>query len=241
MTDRPTNYLSAEVLDLYRRVSTATISTQLLKRGIATAFMTGVRPLRPDLRMVGYAFTLRYIPAREDLGNATHYDNTTNPQRIAVESVRDGDVLVVDARREADAATLGDILITRMMQRGAAGVVTDGAFRDAPGVAKIDLPTYAAGSHAYMSSISHFPVDINRPIGCGGVAVLPGDLIVGDAEGVIVVPRSLANEIAQDALLQEEYEAWVLSKVQSGEPITDIYPATDASRARFERERSSAP
>lgn len=237
MTERPVGYLNQEQLDALQEVSTATVTTQLLRRGIRSTFLPGVKPLRPDLRLIGYAFTLRYIPTREDLSSGAHYDNSTNPQRITVESVGDGDVLVIDARCETGAAVLGDILITRMMMRGAAGVVTDGAFRDSPGIQEIDLPTYAAGAHATMSSILHFPVDFNVPIGCAGIAVMPGDLIFGDAEGVVVIPHQLAGEVVLDALEQERYETWALKQIQAGTPITDIYPPSDETRQRYEEER----
>src|SRR5690606_8555428 len=135
---------------------------------IATAHIRDVHPVRPDLRMVGYAFTLRYIPMREDLGSGSQFDNRTNPQRVSVEQVGPGDVLVIDARGETGAGVLGDILITRMQQRGAAGIVTDGAFRDTPAIQTIDLPTYCRASAPYMSAVLHHPVDINVPVACGG-------------------------------------------------------------------------
>lgn len=235
MVTRPTGYLNEEELAALRRVSTATLTTQLYKRGIKTAFMEGVRPLRPDLRLVGYAYTLRYIPAREDLGDTAEFDNWTNPQRLAVEEVGAGDVLVIDARGELGAGVLGDILVSRIAQRGAAGIVTDGAFRDSPGVAGVKLPTYARGMHAYMSAILHHPVETNRPVGCGGVAVIPGDVIVGDAEGVVVLPREMAAGIARDALSQELYEAWALRKIQAGASIRGVYPPDDSTRAEYEQ------
>jgi regulator of RNase E activity RraA len=183
-----------DVLALLRGVSTATLSSQLLKRGFAQLFMRGVKPLRPDLRMAGQAFTLRYIPARADLGGlGGDFDNRTNRQRLAVEAVGPGDVLVIDARGDTGAGSLGNILATRVRVRGAAGIVTDGAFRDAPAFREIDLPTYAAGQHANISSTIHHPVDLNVPVACGGVTVLPGDVVVGDAEGVIVIPRATSS------------------------------------------------
>src|SRR5437763_12419260 len=170
------------------RISTASLTSQLQKRGFASTFMQGVLPLRPDLRLAGQAFTLRFIPVREDLEPPGETDNRTSKQRLAVESVGPGDVLVIDARGDVRAATLGGILAARILQRGAAGIVTDGAFRDTPAIRMLDLPTYAGGQSAYVSTKVHHPQDINVLIGCGGVAVFPGDLIVGDGEGVAAVP-----------------------------------------------------
>ncbi len=177
--------VAAEVLAMLHAVSVATLSSQLQRRGYRQLFMQGVAPLRPDLRMAGQAFTLRYIPAREDLEQSAEFNNLTNKQRIAVESVGPGDVLVIEARGDTRAGSLGNILATRIKQRGAAGIVTDGAFRDTPAIAAIDLPTYARGQHPNISLTFHHPVDINVPIGCGGVAVLPGDVVVGDGEGEV--------------------------------------------------------
>ena len=196
---RSTGYLTDHEIEALQTVSVASLTTALFNRGIRTAHLNDVHPVRPDLRLVGYAYTLRYIPMREDLGGETHFDNTTNPQRVSVEDVGPGDVLVIDARGETSAGVLGDILITRMKQRGIAGIVTDGAFRDTPGIREVDLPTYSRASAPYMSSILHHPVETNVPIGCGGAAVIPGDVIVGDGEAVVVLPQAMAGEIARDA------------------------------------------
>jgi len=236
MSDRPTGYLSAEEIEALSSVSTATITTQLLNRGFRNTFMQDVRPIRADMRMLGYAFTLRYIPMREDLDVGASFDNLTNPQRIAIEQIGPQDVLVVDARGETGSGVLGDILITRIKVRGAAGVVTDGSYRDTPGVAEVGIPAYARGMHGTASSKLHHPVDINLPIGCGGVPVFPGDLIVGDAEGVVVIPAHLAAEVAHAALAQERYEAWALAKIQAGASIVGTYPPDDATSAAYEAE-----
>jgi regulator of RNase E activity RraA len=212
------------ILDLARRVSTATLSSQLLKHGFAHVFMLRVRPLRPDLRLAGQAVTLRYIPVREDLERPGEFDNRTNKQRIAVELVGPGDVLVIDARGDIRAATLGDILATRIAQRGAAGIVTDGAFRDTPSIQRIDLPTFAAGQSPILSTAIHHPQDINVPIGCGGVAVLPGDVIVGDGEGVLVVPRAVAEIVIQAAYEQHLREEFIMAKIRAGSSILGVYP-----------------
>lgn len=216
--------VAPHILDLARQVSTATLSSQLLKLGYAHVFMLGVRPLRPDLRLAGQAFTLRYIPVREDLERPGEFDNRTNTQRVAVESVGPGDVLVIDARGDVRAATLGDILATRIAQRGAAGIVTDGAFRDTPSIQTLDLPTYAGGQSPIVSTAIHHPQDINVPIGCGGVAVLPGDVIVGDGEGVLVVPRPVAETIIEAAFAQHQREEFIMTRIRAGSSILGVYP-----------------
>jgi len=227
MTDRAV--VSAEVDRALHAVSTATLTVQLLRRGIRTSFLQGVRPLRPDLRMVGRAVTLRYVPMREDIGTGSEFDNLTNPQRIAVEAVGPGDVLVIDARGDTRAASLGNILATRILRRGAAGIVTDGAFRDTPGFIALDLPTYAAGAHAATSATIHHPVDVGIPIGCGGVLVMPGDILVGDAEGVVVIPAAMVESVAMDALEQERQEAYLLRLVDDGASIHGVYPPSEST------------
>lgn len=230
----PIDRVAAEILEIFKSVSTATLSSQLHKRGFKQLFMEGVAPLRPDLRMAGQALTLRYIPAREDLERTGEFNNLTNKQRIAVESVGAGDVLVIEARGDTRAGSLGNILATRIKQRGAAGIVTDGAFRDTPSIRAIDLPTYARGQHPNISFTIHHPVDINVPIGCGGIAVLPGDVIVGDAEGVIVVPQSVAEEVARDAYDQERKEEFILGKVEGGSSIIGVYPPDENTLREYE-------
>lgn len=238
-SERETGYLTPDEMQALREVSTASLTTQLLKRGLQNTFIQGVQALRPDLRMVGYALTLRYIPAREDLDRSTDYDNLTNPQRVAVEMVGPEDVLVIDARGDLSAASLGHILMTRIKVRGAAGVVSDGAFRDSPSISEIDLPTYSAGMNATTSFVSHHPTDINLPIGCGGVAVFPGDVIVGDAEGVVVIPRHLAAEVARDTREQDRFETWALAKVAGGASIRGVYPPDEETRAEYEAWRAT--
>lgn len=236
MENRPTRYLSNEAVQALRRASTATLSTQLLRRGFRNTYLAGLTPTRPDLRMVGYAFTLRYVPMREDL-DQIDYDNTTNVQRLAVESVGPEDVLVIDARNDVGAATLGNILATRMMMRGAAGIVTDGALRDTSGFREIDLPTYCRATHQLQSNTRHHPVDMNVPIGCAGVLVMPGDVVVGDADGVIVLPRAVAEEVALAAVEQEQREEFVLEKITSGASIRGVYPPDERTLAEYEEYR----
>jgi regulator of RNase E activity RraA len=217
--------VAPEILELSRRISTASLTSQLQKRGfLSSTFMQGVLPLRPDLRLAGQAFTLRFIPIREDLEPPGEIDNRTSKQRLAVEAVGPGDVLVIDARGDIGAATLGDILAARILHRGAAGIVTDGAFRDTPSIRTLDLATYARGQSPYASTRIHHPQDINVPIGCGGVAVLPGDLIVGDGEGVVVVPRAVAEEVVQATYEQDQREIYIMQRIQRGDSILGVYP-----------------
>ncbi len=196
--------------------------------------MEGVLPLRPDLRLAGQALTLRFIPMREDLEPPGETDNRTSKQRLAVEAVGPGDVLVIDARGDVRAATLGDILAARIKQRGAAGIVTDGAFRDTPSIRALELPTYAQGQNPYASTRIHHSQDINVPIGCGGVAVVPGDLIVGDGEGVVVVPLLVADEVVQASFEQDQRETFIMTKIRQGASILGVYPPDATTLAEYE-------
>jgi len=168
-------------------VSTATLTTQLFKRGLRNTFVQGARPLNPNTpQMVGPAYTLRYIPAREDIDTIDVFQDRTHPQRAAVEAIPPGSVLVMDCRQDATVASAGSILVTRMMVRGAAGVVSDGGLRDSPEIAKLPFPAYCQGGSAPTNLIKHHAADLNVPIGCGGVPVFPGDICVGDGEGVVI-------------------------------------------------------
>lgn len=238
----PSERLPEEVAANLGQVSTATLTSVLLKLGLRSAFMTDVHPLLPGTRLVGQAYTLRYIPMREDLDADAlqgRFDNLTNPQRIGIEHVSAGDVLVIDARGEIRAGTIGNILVTRMKRRGAAGLVTDGAFRDAAGIAAVGLPAYCRGTHAATNVTLHHPVDVQLPIACGGVSVYPGDALVGDGDGVIVIPRHLAAEAAARALEQEQRERFILGKVQAGASIIGVYPPNADTRAEFERSKQT--
>ncbi|MGA7670766.1 MAG: ribonuclease activity regulator RraA [Nitrolancea sp.] len=237
MQVRPTGYLSAAAKQALLEVSTATLTSQLLKRGFRNTFLGGLIPLRPDVRMVGYAFTLRYVPMREDLDLEVDYDNLTNVQRVAVEAVGQDDVLVIDARGETGSASLGNILATRIKMCGGAGIVTDGALRDANAFREIDISTYTRGVHATTSSTKHHPADMNLPVGCGGVLIMPGDVMVGDADGVVAIPRLVAEDVALGALEQERLEAFVLGKIRGGASIIGVYPPDDKMRAEYEAER----
>lgn len=214
--------------DQLAQVSTATLCTALFKRGLRHQFIQDVRPLNASLpNMVGEAFTLRYIPAREDLNPITVFQDRKHPQRVAVEECPPGAVLVIDSRKDARAASAGSILVTRLMKRGVAGVVTDGGFRDSPEIARLPFPAYHQRPSAPTNLTLHQALDINLPIGCGDVAVWPGDVVVGDAEGVVVIPAGIAAEIAAEAVEMTAFEDFVTEKVMEGRSILGLYPPTD--------------
>jgi regulator of RNase E activity RraA len=196
--------LPSDTLQQLKRASTATLTTQLFKRGLRNVYLQGVHRMSKSAdNLVGEAFTLRYIPAREDLDHVGVFEDPEHPQRKAIEVVPPGQVLVMDCRRDTRAASAGSILLTRLQVRGAAGVVTDGGLRDSDTIAGMDYPVFGAGPSAPLNLAIHHAVDMNVPIGCGGVAVFPGDIVVGDAEGVVIVPAHLAEEVARDAAEQE--------------------------------------
>jgi regulator of RNase E activity RraA len=217
------------------QVSTATLCTALFKRGLRNQFIQNVHPLNPALpNMVGEAFTLRYMPAREDLNPITVFNDRSHPQRQAVEQCPVGAVLLMDSRKDARAASAGGILVSRLMKRGVAGVVTDGGFRDSPDIAKLGFPAYHQRPSAPTNLTLHQAIDINVPIGCGDVAVWPGDVVVGDAEGVIVIPADIADEVAAEATEMTVFEDFVQEKVLEGRSILGLYPPTEEqSRTEF--------
>jgi regulator of RNase E activity RraA len=220
--------LSNETRGKLKNVSTATICTALFKRGLHKQFIQDVRPLNGSLgNMVGEAFTLRYIPAREDLNPISVFQNRAHPQRKAIEDCPPGAVMVIDSRKDARAASAGSILVTRLMKRGVAGVVTDGGFRDAPEIAKLTIPAYHNRPSAPTNLTLHQALDINVPIGCGDAPVWPGDVVVGDAEGVVIIPAGIADEIANEAFEMTAFEDFVTEEVLKGRSILGLYPATD--------------
>ena len=227
--------LNPKTRDQLKTVSTATLCTALFKRGLRNQFIQDVRPLNPaGATMVGEAFTLRTIPAREDLNAISVFQNRNHPQRQAVEQCPPGAVLVIDSRKDARAASAGGILVTRLMVRGAAGVVTDGGFRDSPEIAQLAMPAYHQRPSAPTNLTLHQALDINLPIGCGDVAVWPGDVMVGDGEGVVVIPAAIADEIAAEAVEMTVFEDFVIEQVQQGRSILGLYPPTDEqSRTDF--------
>ena len=216
-----------------RTTSTATLTTALFRRGLRNQFVQDVRPLNSNAGpMVGEAYTLRYIPAREDLNPITVFRDRAHPQRRAIEECPAGAVLVIDSRKDARAASAGSILVARLMKRGVAGVVTDGGFRDSPEIAKLAIPAYHHRPAAPTNLTVHQAVDINVPIGCGDAPVFPGDVVVGDAEGVVIVPAHLADEIADEAVEMTAFEDFVTEEVLKGRSILGLYPATDEQTTR---------
>ena len=219
--------LSPETRTKLMQVSTATLCTALFKRGLHHQYIQDVHPLNGKLpNMVGEAFTLRYIPAREDLNPITVFQNPDHPQRAGVEQCPPGSVMVFDSRKDARAASAGSILITRLMVRGAAGVVTDGGFRDSPEIATMPFPVYHQRPAAPTNLTLHQAMDINVPIGCGDAPVFPGDVIVGDREGVVVIPAHMADEIAAEAHEMTVFEDFVGEEVARGRSIIGLYPPT---------------
>ena len=232
MTDHP---LKPETKAKLEQVSVATLATALFKRGLRHQVIQDVRPLSQKGRnMVGPAFTLRYMPAREDRNQLVEFRNPDHPQRKAIETCPPGHVMVMDSRKSATAASAGDILITRLMVRGGAGVVTDGGFRDAMNIARLDMPAYHARPSSPTNLTTNEAIDINVPIGCGDAPVFPGDIVVGDDDSVIIIPAHLADEVADEAIEMTAYEDFALEQVQNGQSIIGLYPATqEENLARF--------
>ncbi len=219
--------LKSDTKQRLETVSTATLCTALFKKGLRNQFIQDVRPLNNQLsNVVGEAFTLRYIPAREDLNPISVFQDPKHPQRHAVESCPMGHVMVIDSRKDPRAASAGAILVTRLKMRGCAGVVTDGGFRDSPEISALNFPAYHNRPSAPTNLTLHQAVDINVPIGCGDVAVFPGDIVVGDKEGVVIIPAELADEIALEAFEMTAFEDFVSEQVLAGQTIIGLYPPT---------------
>jgi len=220
--------LSKITREKLEKISTATIATCLFKRGLKNQFIQHVKPLKLGKpTMVGEAFTLRYIPAREDLNPVSVFKDPKHPQRVAVETCPKGSVLVIDSRKNARAASAGSILVTRLMKRGASGIVTDGGFRDSAEIAELPIPSYHNRPSAPTNLTLHQALDINVPIGCGDVAVFPDDVIVGDDDGVMVIPSAIVDEVADECIEMTIFEDFVLEKVNKGSTIIGLYPPTD--------------
>ena len=230
-----TDSLTAETRETLMQVSTATLCTALFKAGLRNQFLQDVHPVAPKGRnMVGQAYTLRYIPAREDLNPISVFQDPKHPQRVGVEECPPGFVMVIDSRKDARAASAGSILVTRMMKRGCAGVVTDGGFRDAPEIGKLEIPCYHNRPSAPTNLTRHQAIELNGPIACGDVAVFPGDVIVGDDEGVAVIPLSMADAIAAEAKEMTAFEDFVTERVKEGAAVIGLYPATtEETRTAF--------
>ena len=215
---------------MLEQVSTATLSSQLQGRGYQNSFLNGLRPLNDGQRMIGVARTLRYLPHRPDMASVLG----TDAQRDAVESLQPGEVLVIDARDEPDAGTIGDIYALRAERLGAAGIVTDGALRDTPAVKALDIAVYHRSSNASTYGRRHFPCDSQIPVCCAGAAVFPGDVIVGDGEGALVIPAAIVREVAESALEMEVEEEFVLQRVSDGASTVGYYPLGQPQRDEYE-------
>jgi 5-oxopent-3-ene-1,2,5-tricarboxylate decarboxylase / 2-hydroxyhepta-2,4-diene-1,7-dioate isomerase len=232
MSDDRAPQIDADTRRRLESVTTATLAAVLQKRGVRTTFLTGLMPLKPGPRMVGLARTVRFLPIREDLLDT--YAPRLNAQRAAIESLQRGEVLVIDARNEIAAGTIGDIFAVRAMQLGAVGIVTDGAVRDAAALRRLGIAVYQRASHGATFRRLHMPVDQQVPIACAGVTVVPGDVMVGDEDGVVVVPAALAHDVAAEAEQQELEEAWGMERVVCGESTDGAFPITPARRPEFE-------
>ena len=230
-----TSPLAPETLNILRTVSTATLTTQLFKRGLRNVFIQGVSRLtHMEGNLVGPAFTVRNIPAREDLDQLSVFKDPDHPQRKSIEVIPKGHVMVIDCRRETRAASGGEILTTRLWKTGAAGLVSDGPIRDAGPISKLPFHVFCAGASAPTNLILHHAQDINVPIGCGGVPVYPDDIIVGDQDGVVVIPRHMADDVARDAGEQELLETFILERVRNGAKLPGTYPPNAETEAAYQ-------
>ncbi|HVL55045.1 MAG TPA: ribonuclease activity regulator RraA [Burkholderiaceae bacterium] len=231
--------LSTEAIHALQQVTTATITTILLKKGLRNVWMRGTRPLRPDPpRLVGPAFTLRFVPAREDLATPESWASPIST-RAAIEAMPEGCIAVVDAMGITDAGIFGDILCARMRKRGVAALVTDGVVRDVAGVLGTGLPVWCQGAAAPPSVAGLTFVAWQQPIGCGGVAVFPDDVVVVDADGAVLIPAALLDHVLAAAPEQERFEGWIMREVEAGTPLPGLYPPNAENRARYEADRKS--
>jgi regulator of RNase E activity RraA len=220
--------LSAETRGKLLRVGTSTLTGVLNRRGLRNMFLQDVSPIRGDLpRMVGLAFTMRFIPSREDKTGARGAI-----QQRAMEECPPGHVLIVDSRGDPRAASAGDLYVGRLKARGCAGVVTDGGLRDTDGIYKVGLPAYHRRPSSPPSPIVHLPIDLNLPIACGGVAVYPGDVLVGDCDGVVVIPPDIADAVAEEAVATAEYEEFAELEVARGRSLVGLFPAAGEEAKR---------
>ena len=228
--------LDANTIDILSAVTTATITTILLKKGLRNVWMRGTRPLRPgEQRRVGRAFTLRFVPAREDLATPESWSSPTST-RAAIEAMPAGCIAVVDARGITDAGIFGDILCARMAKRGVGALVTDGVIRDVAGVLGTGLPVWCQGAAAPPSVAGLTFVNWQEPVGCGGVAVFPDDVVVADADGAVVIPAALLEHVLATAPEQERMEGWIMDEVNRGEKLPGLYPMNAETKARYEAE-----
>ena len=234
--------LSPDIRDKLKAASTATLTTVLLKKGLRNVWMRGTAPLaKGQGRQVGEAFTLRFVPAREDLATPASWSSPIST-RAAIEAMPEGCIAVADARGVTDAGIFGDILTARMARRSVAGLVTDGVMRDVAGVLTSGLAVWCQGIAAPPSVAGLTFVSWQEPIGCGGVAVFPGDIVVADDDGAVVIPQAMTDQVADEAVEQERMEAWIMEEVARGAALPGLYPMNEATRARYDatkKERSS--
>ncbi len=225
--------LTNEAVATLRDVTTATLTTILLKKGLRNVWIRGAMPMRTgESRIVGPAFTFRFVPAREDLATPASWGSPIST-RAAIEDMPEGAVAVIDAMGNTDAGVFGDILCARMVKRGAAALVTDGVIRDRDGVSATGLPVWSRGAAAPPSVAGLTFVGWQETVGCGGVAVIPGDIIVADADGAVVIPQALLDEVVAEAVEQERMEGWIVTEVERGEKLPGLYPMNDATKARY--------
>lgn len=231
-----TSHLTLPNRERLKRVSISTISTCLYREGLKHVTPHGIVPVAPGQpRMIGEAFTVRFVPMREDVGGQSSYGSAGNVHQRAFEECPEGFVLVMDTRGETRGCSCGDLLIGRLKARGCAGVVTDGGFRDTPDIAALGFPAFQQKPAPAPSFGRLQAVELNVPIGCSDVAVYPGDIVVGDAEGVVVIPSARANGIAEEAWIQTQYDSFAADEIARGRSVIGLYPATPESRAQFER------
>jgi regulator of RNase E activity RraA len=229
--------LDDETVRRLKSVTTSTIAGVLSKKGYDGLFMPGIGRVAGSGHMVGLALTLRLLPARPD-GAIANSENHRNPQRIAVEGVRPGDVVVVDARNNTLSGVLGDVLSTRMAMLGATGIITDGGMRDVAQLEPVGIPIYCAAIHGAASPVMHSYLDVNLPVSCAGARINPGDVIVGDADGAVVIPRHLAEDVALDAANQEAMEEWILQQVKAGGSSLEYYPPDETRMAEYRKSQA---
>jgi regulator of RNase E activity RraA len=229
--------LDPAIVAALRNVSTATVTTILLKHGLRNVWMRGTRPIRPDqVRVIGRAFTLRFVPAREDLATPASWASPTST-RAAIEAMTPGCVAVVDAMGVTDAGIFGDILCARMKKRDVAALVTDGVVRDLTGVLGTELPVWCQGAAAPPSVAGLTFVGWQQPVGCGGVAVFPDDIVMADRDGAVVIPARLLDVVVEAAPEQERLEAWTMDEVERGVALPGLYPPNEDTRARYAASR----
>jgi regulator of RNase E activity RraA len=238
----PIRRIDALTREKLKTISTATVATLMFKRGLRNQFMQGVfRLTKHSKPMVGQAFTVRHIAAREDIDVSPIFRELDHPQRVAIESIPDGDIMVMDCRGDASAASLGGILATRLEVRGCAGFVSDAGVRDTDYISNLDMPAYVASRSAPTNLTKHHATDINVPVTCGKVPVYPGDVILGDGDGVMVIPLEILDDLIPEALRMEHFEIFITELVRGGRSVIGTYPANDETLALYEEYKKTHP